>query len=92
MTDSDLHHFLLVYDIPRAHAEVHEFAADYDRAQAAYAEHEATYRDDPSTEVVLLSSDSLDTLRKTHASYFELTRRHLDEFVRRELDDALAAS
>jgi len=43
------------------------------------------YREDNDVEVVLLGSDSFDTLVRTHASYFELGDRHIDQMIGREL-------
>ncbi len=78
-------HFLVVYDIRAATADVVQFDTDYDAALQAYNEAEETHRDDPNTEVVLLGSDSVDTLERTHSSYFELSERHIDQVVAREL-------
>jgi len=78
-------HFLVVYDIPAAKADVVHFGADYVGALEAYEEAEKTHRDDPNTEVVLLGSDSAETLERTHSSYFELSERHIDQVVAREL-------
>ncbi len=36
MTEAEIQHFLIVYDIPTGKAQVHDFGADYDAAQAAY--------------------------------------------------------
>lgn len=81
---SDLQHFLIIYNIPKGEAQVKRFDQDYDGALAAYEETEKCYRDDPSVEVVLLGSDSLETLERTHSSYFELSE-HIDHVVAREL-------
>jgi hypothetical protein len=50
-----------------------------------YNEAEKVHRDDPNTEVVLLGSDSAETLERTHSSYFELSEKHIDQVVAREL-------
>lgn len=78
-------HFLLVYDILGARAEVTPFGTDDAAALEAYNSTEAAYREDPNTEVVLLGSDSVETLERTHSSYFELSERHVDQVVAREL-------
>jgi hypothetical protein len=72
MTSSaeDIQHFLVVYDVARSVAAVEEFGTDYDSALEAYAEREREYRLDSAVEVVLLGADSLDTVKKTHSSYF----------------------
>ena len=85
MSANDIKHFLIRYDIPTGLAEVVQFETNYADALQAYNECEAKYRDDPNVEVVLLGSDSLDTLRRTHSSYFELSEKHIDQVVGREL-------
>jgi hypothetical protein len=85
MSERDVKHFLIVYDIPAAKAEVVQFEHDYDAALAAYNDAEEHYRDDPEIEVVLLGSDSLETLESTHSSYFELSEAHIDQIVGRDL-------
>jgi hypothetical protein len=34
---------------------------------------------------VLLGSDSIETLERTHSSYFELAEKHVDRLVAKEL-------
>lgn len=48
-----------------------EFRGDADAALKAYAAAEAEYGDRKDVEVVLIGSDSLDTVRLTHANYFD---------------------
>ena len=38
---------------------------------AAYAEQEAQYADQKLIEIVLVGSDSIETVKLTHANYFE---------------------
>jgi hypothetical protein len=85
MSSKDIKHFLVIYDIPRAEAHVERFENDYEAAVAAYNEAEHEHRDDPDVEVVLLGSDSIDTLERTHSSYFELREKHVDHVVAQEL-------
>lgn len=85
MSERQIQHFLIVYDIANGHAETEPFGSDYDAAVAAYNASEHKHRDDDDVEVVLLGSDSFETLERTHSSYFELGRRHADEIVGREL-------
>jgi hypothetical protein len=40
------------------------FGEDSERAVAAYAEREEAYRDRPKVEIVLIGSDSLETVKK----------------------------
>lgn len=85
MSDRELRHFLVLYDIPAAHADVVSFGRDYKSALLAYNEAEEKQRDNSDVEVVLLGSDSIETLQRTHSSYFELSEKHIDQVVAREL-------
>jgi hypothetical protein len=70
VTASEIRHFLIIYDIPSAKARVRSFGTDYDAAQAAYAEIEGEMRDRGDLDIVLVGADSLDTVKRTHSSYF----------------------
>ena len=59
-----------------------EFGADYDTAQSAYAEAErANEHAGGRLDVVLLSADSLETIKRTHSSYFGDGRECLAELL-----------
>lgn len=85
MTEAQINHFLVVYDIPNGLAHVDSFGRDYDAALAAYSAAEEKYRENTDMEVVLLGSDSIETLARTHSSYFELAEQHVDRLVARDL-------
>jgi hypothetical protein len=85
MSSVHINHFLVIYDIRNGVAHVDAFDRDYDAALAAYAEAEEAHRDDGNVEVVLLGSDSIETLERTHSSYFELAEKHVDRLVAKEL-------
>lgn len=51
--------------------ELREFGTDTERALDAYEETEKLYRDQPNIDIVLLGSDSLESMRKTHGNYFD---------------------
>ncbi len=71
MTDK-IKHFLLVFDHDAGELEeLVEFGGDSDAAVAAYAEKERELRDRDLVEIVLIGSDSLDTVKLTHANYFD---------------------
>jgi hypothetical protein len=72
MSPNDIQHFLVIYDVASGRPDVRGFGSDYDTAQAAYAEIEWETQDDSNIDVVLLSADSLETVRRTHSSYFEV--------------------
>jgi hypothetical protein len=68
---SEIKHFLIKYDIKTACADVQEFGEDYDAAMHAYEELEQETRESLDIDVVLLSADSLETIKRTRSSYFE---------------------
>ncbi|MCW1250284.1 hypothetical protein ODZ83_08860 [Acaricomes phytoseiuli] len=65
-------HFLLVFDHKQDRL-IHqlEFGTDAVAATAAYAELERQYKEDLSIDIVLIGSDSIETVKVTHSSYFE---------------------
>jgi hypothetical protein len=79
MSATDIKHFLVIYDIDASQAEVKEFGTDYDKALNAYDQFEQDARNRQNIEVVLLSAESLQTIKRTHSSYFESGR--LDELL-----------
>lgn len=66
----EIKHFLVIFDVATGRVEVKRFGTDYDAAQDAYAAAERAHADDDRFDIVLLSSDSLRTIKKTHSSYF----------------------
>jgi hypothetical protein len=77
MTETPINHFLITYDIAREHAHVDAFGEDNDAALDAYSAAETRHRGDANIEVVLLGSDSLETLKLTHGRYFGLGENHV---------------
>ncbi|MGD0853847.1 MAG: hypothetical protein ABSA07_10910 [Acidimicrobiales bacterium] len=68
----NLHHYLLVFDHAKGELIGNiDFGTDSDSAVAAYAEKEIELKGQDSIEIVLIGSDSLDTIRITHANYFD---------------------
>lgn len=70
MTEADIQHFLIVYDIPLGKAQVRDFGTDYEAALEAYAEIEGEMRERGDLDIVLVGADSLETVKRTHSSYF----------------------
>ncbi|MFT4042181.1 MAG: hypothetical protein QM673_03365 [Gordonia sp. (in: high G+C Gram-positive bacteria)] len=72
---TQVNHFLLVFDHARAQLlDVQDFGSDERLAVQAYAEKEREHlQSGDSIEIVLIGSDSLDTVRVTHANYFDGT-------------------
>jgi len=71
---SELSQFLIVFNHDRGalHQDVTVFA-DPAEALSAYDAAERHFADQTHIEVVLIGSDSLDTVRRTHANYFDGT-------------------
>lgn len=72
MTGASVMHFLLVFD----HAQgklIHEqdFGNDLDAAVAAYGQMEHQHRNNDDIDIVLVGSDSIETVKVTHANYFD---------------------
>lgn len=69
-----INHFLIIYNLrERRLEEFVPFGTDVDRAAEAYAATEREYRereDREDFEIVLLGSDSPETLEITHSRYF----------------------
>jgi hypothetical protein len=67
-----IQHFLLVFDhgVGRL-IHTREFGEDAEAALVAYASTEVEYGDRKNIEVVLLGSDSFETVKRTHANYFD---------------------
>jgi hypothetical protein len=90
--DVDIKHFLVIYDISAGEASVDgRFSTDYDAALEAYAAAEATYRGRDDVEVVLLSADSIDTIKKTHSSYFDTRERRAETFFSSAVEEIIAS-
>ena len=70
MSPDEIKHFLVAFDPVTGETDVKPFGADYDAAQAAYAEAEQANADNERLDIVLLSADSLETIKQTHSSYF----------------------
>lgn len=77
---TDIQHFLVIYDISGREANVDRYGDDYDAAIDAYAKAEQLYRGRDDVEVVLLSADSIDTIKKTHSSYFGTREEGFERF------------
>lgn len=81
MSPDEIKHFLVSYDLDTGKTKVEPFGTDYDVAQAAYAEAERANAEDENLDIVLLSADSLETIKQTHSSYFNGAGRRLEELL-----------
>lgn len=67
-----IQHFLLVFDHARGQLiEERHFFEDGPGALAAYAAKEKEHTGDRNIEIVLIGSDSIETVRLTHANYYD---------------------
>lgn len=68
---NEVRHFLIVFDRERQELVGRpRMFADSEEAAHAYSELERKLRSDRRFEIVLVSSDSLDTIKRTHGNYF----------------------
>jgi hypothetical protein len=83
MSPDDIKHFLITFDPSKKDTSVRSFGTDYDAAQAAYAEAEQANGLGATLDIVLVSSDSLATIERTHSSYFGNNSASLKELLAR---------
>ena len=79
--DTHIEHFLITYDVTRERAEVESCGDDYERALERYEALEKDIEGLADLEVVLLSADSIETVMRTHSSYFSASRQSLEKFL-----------
>ena len=70
MNPEEINHFLVEIDPTIGEVNVRSFGTDYDAAQDAYAAAERERGVGTAVDVVLISADSLETIKRTHSSYF----------------------
>jgi hypothetical protein len=69
-----LRFFLIVTCAGVEEASVEDLGTDSERAMSIYRDRERSTATEPGVDVVLLSSQSEETLRRTHSSYFGAAR------------------
>ncbi len=67
---SELIHFLLVFNRATGELVSIDQFKEQDQATSALSSVERSHEDEDQIEVVLISADSVDTLKKTHGHYF----------------------
>jgi hypothetical protein len=70
MTDIEINHFLVVYNLKEGQARVQPFGTDYEAALSAYAKTEEDFANRDTYDIVLLGAESIETIKRTHSSYF----------------------
>jgi len=81
MTATEIKHFLVIYDVTARKVTVRPFGTDYDTAIEAYAEAEDDARSRDDLDIVLLSADSLATIKRTHSSYFDVDGETFEDLL-----------
>jgi hypothetical protein len=67
-----IQHFLLVFDHEQGQLiEEQHFYEDAERALEAYSAKEKELRGERMIEIVLIGSDSIETVKLTHANYYD---------------------
>lgn len=88
--EAEINQFLLVFDRGRDElVETHEFGTNVAAALAEYSRLERLHMSDAQMDIVLVGSDSLETFKVTHSTYFpEMGSSDLSALLR--LDEAAA--
>lgn len=72
MSQPSIKHFLIVFDHEKGKLEdLVQFDIDSEKAVAAYSAKGRELQGGKLVEIVLIGSDSLETVRLTHANYFD---------------------
>ncbi|WP_426937348.1 hypothetical protein ACQE2J_06870 [Brevibacterium sp. LE-L] len=82
---SSINHFLLVFDHSKDRLiEVEDYGHDSELAMAEYAAREKKFRDSHAIDIVLVGSDSIETVKVTHGTYFNEKKdeRTAEDFLR----------
>lgn len=85
MAPSEIRQFLLIMDVREGLTQVRAPGTDSPAAVAAYEAAEGEHRGDSNYDIVPAGSDSPETVKLTHASYFASSEEDLRETVRREI-------
>lgn len=83
MSPDEIQHFLITFDPSTGDTHVDSFGTDYDAAQVAYADAEEANGLAGDLDIVLVGSDSLRTIERTHSSYFGGGDAGLQELLER---------
>lgn len=74
MSGGKINHFLLVFDHEAGElVEQIDFGSESAKAVREYTAKEREYQERKNFEIVLVGSDSIETVKMTHANYFDNT-------------------
>lgn len=72
MSQSKIQHFILVFDRLAGHmVDQLDFGTNAAKALSKYEELEQSHRENAYMDIVLVGSDSIETVKITHANYFD---------------------
>jgi hypothetical protein len=76
VSDAKIQHFILVFDRHAGHlVDQLNYGTEAKAAVTKYEELEEQYRNDDHMDIVLVGSDSIETVKVTHANYFDGSAR-----------------
>jgi len=79
---SGIQHFLLVFNHEAGKlVDQRDFGSNLEKAVAEYTRLEREFKDSPMMDIVLVGSDSIDTVRITHANYFDGTAKVSSKYL-----------
>ena len=85
---SDIKNFLLVFDRQAGHLiRECDFGTDVDAAVAEYQRLEREHFGDSRYDIVLVGSESIESVKVTHASYFRNGLESLEQYLRSVMED-----
>lgn len=83
LEESRILHFLFIYDrLADRTIERIDFGTDSEKALDAYSAAEKEHRTRPYIDIVLVGSDSIESVKMTHSNYFDGgSRRNVESMV-----------
>lgn len=87
--NDDIKNFLLVYNRRGGTLEVQkDFGSNADAAVAEYQRLEREHRSDGNFDIVLVGSDSIESVMVTHSNYFRKGSQDLESYLRGVLEES----
>lgn len=84
----DIKNFLLVFDRQAGHLiRECDFGTDVDAAVAEYQRLEREHFGDSRYDIVLVGSESIESVQVTHASYFRSGMESVEQYLRSVMED-----
>jgi len=85
----NIKHFLLVFDRRAGHLiEQRSFGTDMDAAIAEYQRIEREHFGDSRYDIALVGSDSIETVKVTHAPYFRTGAESAEQYLRSAMQES----